>query len=65
MATLNDIDRIVLRHGWHESREWARAVDELADLSDGEIERLVENTHKGGLSRPAGVIAARAATHSS
>lgn len=42
MTVLNDIGRVVLRHGWQEPLEWARAVYELADLSDGEIERLLE-----------------------
>ncbi len=43
MTTLSDIGRVVLRHGWQEPPEWARAINELANLSDGEIERLLEN----------------------
>jgi hypothetical protein len=50
MASLRDIGRVVFRHGWRDPLEWARAVDELADLSDDEIERLVENARQDRLA---------------
>lgn len=50
MSSLRDIGRVIFGHGWQDPLEWARAVDELADLSDDEIERLVENARQ----RPVG-----------
>jgi len=33
---------IVLRHSWGNPGEWARIILALADLSDAEIERLID-----------------------
>ncbi|MBK8173978.1 MAG: hypothetical protein IPK66_01345 [Rhodospirillales bacterium] len=44
MATLVDMQRVVFRHDWCDLAEWVRALDELADLTDSEIESLVPSS---------------------
>ena len=48
MASLRDTVRAVFAHGWQNPAEWACAVAQLADLSDDEIDRLVENAELAG-----------------
>jgi hypothetical protein len=43
MASLSEIQRVVCRHDWQCLAEWPRALDELADLTDDEIDRLVRS----------------------
>ena len=43
MASLSEIRRVVCRHDWQCLAEWPRALDGLADLTDGEIDRLVRS----------------------
>lgn len=43
MANSKETVRAVFAHGGQDPSEWARAVYELADLSDDEIDCLVEN----------------------
>jgi hypothetical protein len=43
MASLSEIQRVVFRHDWQCLAEWPRALDELADLTDDEIERVVHS----------------------
>jgi hypothetical protein len=40
MLSLQDLDRVVHRHGWGSLSEWAEGIDRLADLSDLELEEL-------------------------
>jgi hypothetical protein len=43
MASLSEIQRVVFRHDWQCLAEWPRALDELADLTDDEIDRVVNS----------------------
>ena len=43
MASLSEIQRVVFRHDWQRLAEWPRALDELADLTDDEIDRLAQS----------------------
>jgi hypothetical protein len=43
MASLSEIQRVVFRHDWQCLAEWPRALDELADLTDDEIDRVVHS----------------------
>jgi hypothetical protein len=40
MGNLLDMQRVVYKHDWQSPADWARAIDELAHLSDDEIDRL-------------------------
>jgi hypothetical protein len=40
MGNLLEIQRVVYEHDWQSPVDWARAIDELAHLSDDEIDRL-------------------------
>ena len=46
--TRQDMSRVLYRHDWTDVREWVRSVDELADLPDEEITRLVPETREEG-----------------
>jgi hypothetical protein len=37
------IQRVVYRHDWQCLADWPRALDELAELTDDEIDRLVHS----------------------
>lgn len=37
------LNRIVYNHSWTNPIEWTKALDELADLSDEEIEAVAKN----------------------
>lgn len=37
---LQELHRVVLSHHWRDASEWGRAVHDLADLSDEEIDRI-------------------------
>jgi hypothetical protein len=41
MASLSEIQWVVLRHDWQRLAEWPLALDELADLTDDESDRVV------------------------
>lgn len=41
MANLDHLGRVLHGHDWKSVIQWAIAVDELADLSDEEIDALV------------------------
>jgi hypothetical protein len=40
VLSLQEINRVVYRHGWGSLSEWAEGIDRLADLSDAELEEL-------------------------
>lgn len=40
MADLQQMSRILYHHNWTNVEDWARNVDQLADLSDDEIGQL-------------------------
>jgi hypothetical protein len=44
MANLTELRRVVCGHDWADLAEWAQAVDQLADLSDADIEALAHPT---------------------
>jgi hypothetical protein len=46
MASLSEIQRVVCRHDWQCLAEWPRALDELADLTDDEIDRLAQSNRR-------------------
>jgi hypothetical protein len=46
MASLSEIQRVVCRHDWQCLAEWPRALDELADLTDDEIDRLAQSDRR-------------------
>jgi hypothetical protein len=43
MGKLSEIHRVVYRHDWQCLADWPRALDELAGLTEDEIDRLVRN----------------------
>jgi hypothetical protein len=43
MGNLSKIQRVVCRHDWQCVADWPRALDELADLTDDEIDRLTRS----------------------
>lgn len=43
MRNLSEIQRVVYRHDWQCLTDWHHALDELASLTDDEIDRLVRN----------------------
>jgi hypothetical protein len=46
MASFATTRRVVIGHAWQDLAEWVRAIDELADMSDDEIETLVSASPK-------------------
>lgn len=40
MATLASNRRVLIGHAWQEVAEWVQAIEELAAMSDEEIDRL-------------------------
>ncbi len=46
MASFATTRRVVIGHDWQDLAEWVRAIDELADMSDDEIEGLASATPK-------------------
>lgn len=38
MANIAEVRRVVLAHQWHDLAEWVRTLDQLADLTDDEID---------------------------
>ena len=50
MANLQKIGRVVYRHEWTSLAEWVGALDELADMTDDQIARLVrqQDRREGG-----------------
>ena len=38
MANIAEVQRVVLAHQWHDLAEWVRTLDQLADLTDEEID---------------------------
>jgi hypothetical protein len=46
MASIATTRRVVIGHAWQDLAEWVRAIDELADMSDDEIETLVSASPK-------------------
>lgn len=41
MSKLLEMGRVLHEHNWHVPMEWARMLEELGNLSDNEIEQLV------------------------
>jgi hypothetical protein len=39
---LTTLGRVLRGHTWHNSQEWARALDELSRLSDDELKRVID-----------------------
>ena len=60
MRNLSEMQRVIYRHDWLCVAEWASAVDELADLTDDQIDGLARNDQKdafsayNGISLPSG-----------
>jgi hypothetical protein len=50
MRTLDDMQRILYGHRWESCEEWARAVAQLADLTDEEILSVAGSSDNGSLS---------------
>jgi hypothetical protein len=46
-SDLDAMRRLLHLHRWADIEDWVRAVGELADLSDAEIERVVEPSSRG------------------
>ena len=46
MGNLSQVRRVVCEHDWQSLAEWPRALDELADLTDDEIDRLARSDQK-------------------
>jgi hypothetical protein len=44
MASLSTTRRVLMEHDWQDLAEWVRAIDQLADMSDDEIEGLASPT---------------------
>jgi hypothetical protein len=44
MASLATTRRVLMEHDWQDLAEWVRAIDQLADMSDDEIEGLASPT---------------------
>lgn len=40
VLSLQEINRVVYRHGWGSLSEWVEGIDRLADLTDAELEQL-------------------------
>jgi hypothetical protein len=40
MASLVNARRVLMGHDWQDLAEWVRAIDELADMTDDEIDVL-------------------------
>lgn len=51
MTKQQHVAKAALRHDWASLEDWAGALDELADLSDDQIEQL-ENLPPCGESNP-------------
>jgi hypothetical protein len=43
MGNLSQVRRVVCEHDWQSLADWPRALDELADLNDDEIDCLVRS----------------------
>jgi hypothetical protein len=48
VLSLQEINRVVYRHGWGSLSEWAEGIDRLADLTDAELEELTNLGSRGG-----------------
>ncbi len=44
MASMSHVRRVILSHNWQDLEEWVGALDQLADLSDDEIDTLSSGT---------------------
>lgn len=51
MSNLSEINRVVHRHEWVSLGEWVATLDQLADLSDRELEELGRMEAGDGQSR--------------
>jgi hypothetical protein len=40
MSDLEQLNRILYQHKWRSLQDWVTTLDELADLSDAEIEEI-------------------------
>jgi hypothetical protein len=40
LEDLNQISRVLYRHKWASLEDWVRSLDELADLTDDEIDEV-------------------------
>lgn len=50
MTTAAELRRVVFHHNWNDLDEWVRAVDDLADLTDDEIDCLVSQPEQQTLA---------------
>jgi hypothetical protein len=46
MANIAEVRRVVLAHQWHDLAEWVRTLDQLADLTDDEIDGVTAKSTK-------------------
>jgi hypothetical protein len=53
MTNLSEIRRVVVGHSWNDIAEWVHAVEELANLSDGELEAVAAAAPAGTMPRAA------------
>jgi hypothetical protein len=44
MANLDHFRRVVYHHDWVDLGEWAEAINDLADLSDDELDTIQTDT---------------------
>ena len=50
MRNSAEIQRVIYRHDWQCVGEWASALDDLADLTDDEIDGLARGDQQGETS---------------
>ncbi|HYN38993.1 MAG TPA: hypothetical protein VES39_07065 [Rhodospirillales bacterium] len=43
MSNIDQVHRVVFAHQWQDLAEWVRTLDELADLTDDEIEGVTRS----------------------
>jgi hypothetical protein len=46
MSKLPEMGRVLHEHNWHGLAEWARMLEELGNLSDNEIEQLINEKNR-------------------
>ena len=50
VGNLSKVQRVIYRHDWQCVAEWARALGELAYLTDDEIDRVVHSDRQKEIS---------------
>jgi hypothetical protein len=52
VLSLQEMNRVIYRHGWGSLNEWAEGIDRLADLTDAELEELAGFGSRAGGAAP-------------